>query len=119
MKILMALVLISAFGCSLFAQSKTIRPTFKSESLSFQIIPTACGYPACDQAIKEVKEQYQQQANETCQDIFICITCCNKEWVVYALVLVKPDPIHCPIVENLTSNIDVPLYIIQAQITGR
>ena len=54
-----------------------------------------CRYEECDTAIPYWTEQYQDLANELCQDIWIEIACCMDNQIAYAIIIIRPT-ILCP-----------------------
>lgn len=43
--------------------------------------------------------QWQQQANQTCKDVYICLTCPNSGGGLFVLYVIKPNSPKCNILE--------------------
>ena len=54
-----------------------------------------CSESNCISAIADTKVMYQALANETCEIIWVDITCCSNGRETYALVYIVPSPLVC------------------------
>lgn len=57
----------------------------------------ACPYPDCDTSYSSLLAQYQAQANEACEDLFLCVACCVKDQVYYASFVVRHQCSSSPV----------------------
>ena len=50
---------------------------------------------SCYDKIQELKEQYQDVANNLCQTLYFTVICCMQNVPITAILNVKPDSFHC------------------------
>ena len=52
-------------------------------------IDTACSFEDCDTAIPAAQAYYQNLADQLCQDMYVCVTCCQRDRTLYARIIIK------------------------------
>ena len=50
---------------------------------------SACLFEACDTAIPAAQAYYQHLANQYCKDMYVCVTCCQGEHILYARMIIE------------------------------
>ena len=96
------------FGNDLFAQSQPeLKTTEKLNQGNDKALKIAgpnnviagrlgcCPYPDCDQKVRQVREAFQEQANQNCQELMVDVVCCYENMETQALVIVRPNASQC------------------------